>query len=59
MTEFEVPAEAFHDLPADIQRGATQVDRLSYDLDGGGQFDLVREDGALDVDVESAFRYKP
>jgi hypothetical protein len=59
MTDFEVPTEAFHDLPTGIQREATQVDRLSYDLDGGGHFDLVREDGALDVDVEDAFRYKP
>ncbi|BCB90371.1 hypothetical protein [Phytohabitans suffuscus] len=59
MTEFDVPTEAHHDLPAQLRRDGGPVDRLSYDLDGGEHFDLVREEDRLDAGVEDAFGYKP
>ena len=34
-----------------------QLDRLSYDLDGNGHFDLVKEDNNFDGDYENSFRY--
>jgi hypothetical protein len=54
MTDFHVPAEdsdydglidlVRRDLSHDRRYGGA-VDRLSYDLDGDGHFDLVKEDG--------------
>ncbi|MDQ7909289.1 hypothetical protein RB614_32690 [Phytohabitans sp. ZYX-F-186] len=60
----------FHDRDLDVRPGweglidlvrgdrnrDTQVDRLSYDLDGAGHFDLVKQDDDVPGDNGNAFR---
>lgn len=53
MTDFHVPPESDRDRPAgtpserlldEYRNHSREVDRLSYDLAGGGHFDLVKAD---------------